>query len=121
MSLHPLRYPRLFFLLSAIGSVWLQGMYRGAAGPAKLRSPWLLFLLVVFFYSLSTGGIGSGDTRPARYLPLSLLREWNFDLDECLFLASDEAAVLGSRQPSAAVHESAGVRSVQRWQLARAA
>ena len=53
---------------------------------ARLRSPLILFLGAVFIYNLNGTTALSGDTFPARYLPLSLLRELDFDLDEFPFL-----------------------------------
>jgi hypothetical protein len=58
----------------------------GLSFAARLRSPRLLFLCVIFLYSLNGTTALSGDTFPARYLPLSLLRELDFDLDEFVFL-----------------------------------
>ena len=52
---------------------------------------WLLFLSVVLVYVANGRTLGSGDTLPARYLPFSMLREGNADLDEFPFLY-DEAA-----------------------------
>jgi hypothetical protein len=50
-----------------------------------MRGGLLLWLVVVFVYCL-TGRTMVGDTLAARHLPLSLLREGNFDLDEFAFL-----------------------------------
>jgi hypothetical protein len=48
----------------------------------RLLRPLLIFLLPLLVY-LATGNTrGSSDSRPARYLPFSLVREGNFDLDE---------------------------------------
>jgi len=52
---------------------------------------WLLFVGVVLVYVANGRTLGSGDTLPARYLPFSMLREGNADLDEFPFLY-DEAA-----------------------------
>jgi hypothetical protein len=46
----------------------------------------MLFFGVVFIYSLNGTTALSGDTLSARFLPLSLLREFDFDLDEFPFL-----------------------------------
>ena len=49
----------------------------------RLISPsFLLFATVLVVYLANGRVIGAGDTLPARYLPFSLLRERNFDLDE---------------------------------------
>ena len=53
--------------------------------PRMKRLPFtsfLLFLVVLLVYVANGRSIGAGDTLPARYLPFSLLRERNFDLDE---------------------------------------
>jgi hypothetical protein len=54
----------------------------------------LLFVLVVSVYLANGRTLGSGDTLPARYLPFSLLRQGNADLDEFPWL-HDEAARRG--------------------------
>lgn len=46
----------------------------------------LLFLAPFLVYVANGRVLGSGDTIPAKYLPLSILREFNFDLDEFPFL-----------------------------------
>lgn len=51
----------------------------------------MLFLSVVAVYLANGRTLGSGDTLPARYLPFSMLREGNVDLDEFSRL-HDEAA-----------------------------
>jgi hypothetical protein len=86
VSAHHLRTPLLLLLALGITQVWLRGERRGIPSAARLRSPLLLFYTVVLIYSLNGMTLGSGDTVPARYLPLSLLRERNFDLDEFPFL-----------------------------------
>jgi hypothetical protein len=51
---------------------------------------WLLFPLALFLVYLSTGQpIGSPDNISLRYLPLSLIREGNFDLNEFSFLYAE--------------------------------
>lgn len=54
------------------------------------RPSLLLFFAAVLVYSANGRAIGSGDTLPARYLPFSLLRERDFDLDEFPFLYGEE-------------------------------
>ncbi len=56
------------------------------AGPALL-----LFLAVLTGYLANGRSIGAGDTLPARYLPWSLLRQQNFDLDEFPALYDERA------------------------------
>ncbi|MGH8058282.1 MAG: ArnT family glycosyltransferase, partial [Candidatus Entotheonellia bacterium] len=46
----------------------------------------LFFLLILFMYIGNAQHLEWGDTIPTRFLPLSLLREFNFDLDEFPFL-----------------------------------
>ena len=41
-----------------------------------------IFLIVTVFYFINGRIFTTGDTKPARYLPLSILREADFDLDE---------------------------------------
>jgi hypothetical protein len=50
----------------------------------------MLFSVLMIIYLANDRTIGSGDTLPARYLPLSILREGNFDLDEFPFLHDRE-------------------------------
>lgn len=86
MSAHHLRNPLLLFLALFMLKVWLRGARMGMSIMARLRSPLILFLGAVFIYNLNGTTALSGDTFPARYLPLSLLRELDFDLDEFPFL-----------------------------------
>jgi Dolichyl-phosphate-mannose-protein mannosyltransferase len=83
---HYLDSPLLLFLSAAVATVWLREKRRGVPVPMRLRSPLLLFLAVVFVYNLNGRHIGAGDTVPASYIPLSILREFDFDLDEFPFL-----------------------------------
>jgi hypothetical protein len=46
----------------------------------------ILFSVFLVIYLANGKTIGSGDTRPTRYLPLSLIQEGNFDLNEFPFL-----------------------------------
>ena len=55
-----------------------------------MRSLWLL-LSVVLIYLANGRTIGSADTLPARYLPFSLVRELDFDLDEYTYLYDESA------------------------------
>jgi hypothetical protein len=66
--------------------IWLRDRRMGLSAATSLTSSGLLFLGVVFIYSLNGTTAWSGDTFPSRYLPLSLLREFDFDLDEFPFL-----------------------------------
>jgi len=61
---------------------------------ARLRltsTSFLLFATVLVVYLANGRVIGAGDTLPARYLPFSLLRERNFDLDEFPRLYGEDA------------------------------
>lgn len=52
-------------------------------------SPGFFVLVLLLIYLGNGRTLGSGDTLPARYLPLSVLREGDFDLDEFPFLYAD--------------------------------
>jgi hypothetical protein len=56
-----------------------------------ISTSFLLFATVLAVYLANGRVIGAGDTLPARYLPFSLLREQNFDLDEFPGLYGDDA------------------------------
>ena len=45
-----------------------------------------LFWVLMFIYNCNLRFLSSGDCIPARLLPFSILREWDFDLDEFGFL-----------------------------------
>jgi hypothetical protein len=55
-----------------------------------MRSLWLL-LIVALIYLANGRAIGSADTLPARYLPFSIVRELDFDLDEFTHLYDESA------------------------------
>jgi len=81
-----LRHPLLSFLYFALLAAFTFAARRGVPPGVRMRSPLVLFLAVLLVYSLSTATAPEGDSTPARYLPLSILREHNFDLDEFEFL-----------------------------------
>src|SRR2546430_7355844 len=83
---HHLESPLMVLLSVAMATVWLREKRRAIPAPMRLRSPLLLFMAVVFIYNLNGRLIGAGDTIPASYIPLSILREFDFDLDEFPFL-----------------------------------
>jgi Dolichyl-phosphate-mannose-protein mannosyltransferase len=85
-SARHLRNPLLLLIMLIMLKIWLRDTRMGMSATATLRSPGLLFLGVVFIYSLNGTTAWAGDTFPARYLPLSLLQEFDFDLDEFPFL-----------------------------------
>jgi hypothetical protein len=68
--------------LCALGLLRLGLLRRGA-------TPAIVGLAVLLIYLGNGRTLGSGDTLPARYLPLSVLREGDFDLDEFPFLHAD--------------------------------
>lgn len=80
----------LLCLALALARAWLDGIRAGLSLSESLRSPLLLFLLTILIYGLNGKTLWSGDTIPARYLPLSLVRELDFDLDEFPFLYESE-------------------------------
>jgi Dolichyl-phosphate-mannose-protein mannosyltransferase len=82
--------PVLLFLMFGMATLCLRASRRGTPASIILRSPLLLFLAVIFVYSLNGRTLGAGDTVPASYLPLSLLREFDFDLNEFPFLYEGE-------------------------------
>lgn len=57
----------------------------------RLRGATLLFSALLAVYLANGKTLGSGDTLPARYLPLSLLREGTFYLDTFPFLYDGRA------------------------------
>jgi Dolichyl-phosphate-mannose-protein mannosyltransferase len=82
--------PLLLFLIMAMATIILRARRRGTPVSSSLRGVLLLFLGVVFVYSLNGRTLTAGDTIPASYLPLSLMREFDFDLDEFPFLYEGE-------------------------------
>lgn len=76
----------LLCLALALAKAWLEGKRTGRTHSESFRTPLLLFLLTILIYGLNDRTLWSGDTIPTRYLPLSLVREFNFDLDEFAFL-----------------------------------
>jgi hypothetical protein len=81
----------LLCLVLAVAKSLLTGRRQETGAIARLRSPLLLFLsAVLIYYSFGGRNLGTGDTLPARYLPFSIVREGNFDLDEFSFLYQDE-------------------------------
>ena len=50
-----------------------------------LRSPLILFLACLLIYTLNDPVLWSSDTVPARYLPITIIDDWDFDLDEFSF------------------------------------
>src|SRR5215831_10625400 len=90
IAVYSLNGPLLLFLILAMATIVLRARRRGIPASTSLRGPLLLFLGVVSVYSLNGRAFPAGDTIPASYLPLSLLREFDFDLDEFPFLYEGE-------------------------------
>jgi hypothetical protein len=90
LAAYHLNGPLLLFLILAMATMTVSARRRGIPVSSRLRNPLLLFLGVVFIYSLNGRAFTAGDTIPASYLPLSLLREFDFDLDEFPFLYEGE-------------------------------
>lgn len=90
VSEHRLWNPLLFCLALAMMKVWLRAKRMGTPILVRLRSPLLMFLGIVLIYSLNGRATEPGDAIPARYLALSILREFNLDLDEFPFLYQPE-------------------------------
>ena len=82
--------PLLLFLMCAMATIWCRAQRRGIPASITLRDPWVLLLAVVLVYSANGKPLTAGDTIPASYLPLSLMREFDFDLDEFPFLYEGE-------------------------------
>jgi len=80
------RGPLIWLLALGILKQWLRRNRTGVPGFARVSSPLCLFLMVMLVYSLPVRAVWSGDVVPARYLPLSLLRKLDLDLDEFPFL-----------------------------------
>jgi hypothetical protein len=89
-SAHHLPSPLLLFLSAAMAAAWLRERRHDIPASMQLGSPLLLFLGVVFIYNLNGRTLGAGDTIPASYIPLSILREFDFDLNEFPFLYEPE-------------------------------
>ena len=67
---------------------------RNGIGRTVLKNwskPIFLFLILSFIYLVNEREIGSGDTIPSRYLPFSIIKEGNLDLDEFPFLYEKES------------------------------
>jgi hypothetical protein len=75
----------MLLALLAAGAVLLAGR-EALSRRAWRHAPVLLFCGLLTLYLANGRTLWSGDTLPARYLPISVLREGNFDLDEFPFL-----------------------------------
>jgi hypothetical protein len=72
--------------LSVLARITLR--YEGGAVTGLLihPTPVRLFFIALFIYNANGKLIGAVDTIPARYIPFTILREFNFDFDEFTFL-----------------------------------
>ena len=66
----------------ALSKTWLEGRRAGIPASEWIQSPLLLFLAAVCLYYSNGRVFESADTLPARFLPVSLLRDHDFYLDE---------------------------------------
>jgi hypothetical protein len=71
----------------AMARALLRSVRDGGAPLRDLRSPLILFLACLMIYSLSSPAVWSSDTVPTRYLPISIITDWDLDLDEFSFQA----------------------------------
>ena len=80
----------LVLLIAALAIGWHRTRSAEARFSMQWRTPSVLFLGVAFVYLLNGRALTAGDTIPASYLPLSLVRELDFDFDEFPFLYEGE-------------------------------
>jgi len=74
-------------ILSALVILYFPCRYRSFSSEVfSTHAGLILFAVFLMFYMSNDKVPGGGDTVPARYLPISILREHNFDLDEFPFL-----------------------------------
>lgn len=79
---YSLRNWLLLCLAFALVKTWLEGRRAGIPASEWIQSPLLLFLAVMSVYYLNGRTFETADALPARLLPVSLLREHDFYLDE---------------------------------------
>lgn len=83
LSTSHFRTALLLTLISVLAAYWTRAGRIGVPVWSRLQSPLCLFVLLTLCYTLpARSAPASGDVLPARYLPLSILREFNLDLDE---------------------------------------
>jgi hypothetical protein len=66
----------------ALSKTWLEGRCAGIPASEWIQSPLLLFLAAILLYYSNGHAFESADTLPTRFLPVSLLRDHDFYLDE---------------------------------------
>lgn len=76
------RVLQLDFPLAVLLALIMARLLVGLPARRAALAPALFFFATLFVYVVSPRPFGSGDSVPARYLPLSIVREGNFDLDE---------------------------------------
>jgi hypothetical protein len=82
---------RPIMLLLALVVACLVVCHRGALSDVfRSHASLIVFSAILVVYLANGKTIGSGDTVPAKFLPLTILREGNFDLDEFPFLFDRE-------------------------------
>src|SRR5215204_3106182 len=72
----------MLLLALALAHALLSGRRMKVPPTEWIQSPLLLFTAVIAGYYVNGRVFESGDTLPARYLPVSLIRDHNFYLDE---------------------------------------
>jgi hypothetical protein len=78
--------PPTILLMALILSRVSMRCYASAGKNLSAHIPVILFCALLILYLANGVTKASGDTLPARYLPFSILREGNFDLNEFQFL-----------------------------------
>jgi hypothetical protein len=84
--LHARATPSIILALGLVAAWLLMGPGGSIRARMRARRVALFFCVVMVAYLANGKTLSSGDTYAARILPLSLLREANFDLDEFPFL-----------------------------------
>jgi len=82
--------PLILVLALTIIKIGLFWKRQGMTTRDRLQSPILLFLGVLLIFHVNDGVRATGDSIPARYLPVSLLQDFDFDFDEFPFLYKND-------------------------------
>ncbi len=83
LSTHHFKTALLLTLIAVLAAGWTRAERIGVPVSSRLQSALCLFVMLTLLYTLPPRSAPtSGDVIPARYLPLSILREFNLDLDE---------------------------------------
>ncbi len=86
----------------------VMAMLRAAVSRAYHSKPFRLALLAFIVYNANLRGITSADTFPTRYLPISILTEFDLDLDEFGFLLDYRGRDPGDQGVPYFMHRSRG-------------